>query len=111
MAEREEQAIQAASELKVQWQAAPAFPAMNDLHDYLRKQETQDTVLVKQGNLARAMGSAAQRMRATYYRPYHAHASIGPSCAIADVGDDQATIWSSTPGPYSLRGAIAQLLH
>jgi nicotinate dehydrogenase subunit B len=107
IAEREEQA---AAELKVEWEPAAAFPEMRELHDYLRNQQTEDTVLAKHGNLTRALRDAARQVRATYYQPYHAHASIGPSCAVADVRGDQATIWASTPGPYPLRGAIAQLL-
>jgi CO/xanthine dehydrogenase Mo-binding subunit len=38
------------------------------------------------------------------------HASIGPSCGVADVRSDRATIWSSTQGPHTLKSALAQLL-
>jgi CO/xanthine dehydrogenase Mo-binding subunit len=38
------------------------------------------------------------------------HASIGPSCAVADVKASSATIWSSTQGPHNLKGAIAELV-
>ena len=111
VAEREEQAIQAANQLKVQWQETPAYPRMQDLFTALRNQSTQDSVLVEQGNFEQAFADVVQQIRATYYQPYHAHASIGPSCAVAEVNGDQVTVWASTPGPYPLSGALAQLLN
>jgi nicotinate dehydrogenase subunit B len=112
VAEREEQAVQAAKHLKVQWreQETPLYPRMEDLYTALRGQPTEDKVLVEQGDLAQAFAGAAQQVHATYYLPYHAHASIGPSCAVAEVRGDHVTVWSSTQGPYPLRGALAELL-
>jgi nicotinate dehydrogenase subunit B len=111
VAEREEQAILAAKQLKVQWQEAAAYPKMQDLYTALRSQPTEDSVLIEQGDFAQAFAGAARQVRATYYQPYHAHASIGPSCAVAEVNGDQVTVWASTPGPYPLSGALAQLLN
>lgn len=108
--EREEQAVLAAKQLKVEWQETPAFPPQEDLYTFLRDQPTDDVVLVEEGDVDAGLGRAAQQLHATYYQPYHAHASIGPSCAVANVKDDQVTIWASTPGPYPLRTALAQLL-
>ncbi|MDR3576998.1 MAG: molybdopterin-dependent oxidoreductase [Anaerolineaceae bacterium] len=108
--EREEQAVLAAKKLKVTWQEAPAFPAMADLFNSLRAQPSQDKVLVESGDLAAALQQSARRLDATYYQPYHAHASIGPSCAVADVTAEMVTVWSSTSGPHPLRNTLAQLL-
>ncbi|HEY9151290.1 MAG TPA: molybdopterin cofactor-binding domain-containing protein [Anaerolineales bacterium] len=109
--EREEQAIQAAKQLKVQWQDAVAYPRMEDLFTALRNQPTEDSVLVDKGDFKEALANAAKQFHSTYYQPFHAHASIGPSCAVADVKGDQVTVWASTPGPYPLSGALAQLLN
>ena len=111
VAVHEEQAIQAAKQLKVQWQETAAYPRMQDLYTALRNQPSEDSVLVKQGDFEKAVASASQQLSATYYQPYHAHASIGPSCAVAEVNGDQITVWASTPGPYPLSGALAQLLN
>ena len=46
-------------------------------------------------------------LEATYYYPYQLHGSMGPSCAIADVKADEATVWSPTQGVYPLRTAVA----
>ena len=110
VAEREEQAIRAARQLKVKWQETALYPSMKDLFTSLRSQPTQDSVLVEQGDFAKAFADAALQIHATYAQPYHAHASIGPSCAVAEVVGDQVTVWASTPGPYPLSGALAQLL-
>jgi nicotinate dehydrogenase subunit B len=110
VAEREEQAILAAKLLKVEWQEPATLPRMEDLYTALRSQPTQDSLLSEAGDVEGALRQAVQSLHATYYQPYHAHASIGPSCAVAEVKDDQITIWSSTAGPYPLRAALAQLL-
>jgi CO/xanthine dehydrogenase Mo-binding subunit len=108
--EREEQAILAAKRLKVEWQEQATLPRMEDLYSALRSQPTQDSLLLEEGDVEGALRQAVRSLHATYYQPYHAHASIGPSCAVAEVKEDQITIWSSTAGPYPLRAALAQLL-
>ncbi|MGE5224227.1 MAG: molybdopterin cofactor-binding domain-containing protein, partial [Omnitrophica WOR_2 bacterium] len=110
VAEHEEQAIQAAKQLKVEWKEFPVLPRMDDLYAFLRSQPTDDVVLADVGDLEQSLKQAARQFQSTYYQPYHAHASIGPSCAIADVQADRITIWSSTTGPYPLRSALAQML-
>ncbi len=110
VAEREEQAILAAKKLRVEWQEAVAYPRMEDIYAYLRSQPTENTLLADEGDFEKAIASADRKLHATYYQPYHAHASIGPSCAVADVNGDQVTVWASTPGPYPLSSALAQML-
>src|ERR1041384_4015794 len=51
-----------------------------------------------------------RRLQATYTRPYQMHASIGPSCAVAQWADDGLTVWTHTHGVYPDRQAIAQML-
>ena len=111
VAEREEQAMRAAKQLKVEWQEPAFYPKIQDLFTTLRSQPTQDNIVLEQGNFEHAFARAAQQLHATYTHPYHAHASIGPSCAVAQVIEDQVTVWASTPGPYPLSGALAQLLN
>jgi CO/xanthine dehydrogenase Mo-binding subunit len=110
VAEREEQAIQAAQQLKVEWRNMAAFPRMEDLYTFLRAQPTDDARLVETGDVEQALARATRKYHAVYCQPYHAHASLGPSCAIADVQADHATLWCSTTGPYPLRSSLAQML-
>ena len=52
----------------------------------------------------------ANMVEATYTRPYIAHASMGPSAAIAQYDDETMTIWSHGQGMHPLRRNIAAVL-
>jgi CO/xanthine dehydrogenase Mo-binding subunit len=49
-------------------------------------------------------------VEATYSRPYIAHASMGPSCALAEYRNGHLSVWSHTQGPYPLQAALANVL-
>ena len=51
----------------------------------------------------RARRAAPKRSRATYSWPIQSHGSIGPSCAVADVKADRATVWTASQAQPSLR--------
>ena len=110
VAEREEHAVRAAKQLKIKWRETARLPSMEDFPAYIRRQPTEDEVVVEEGDVESALRRAATRVEATYYQPFQAHASIGPSCAVADVQADHAVVWSNTQGVYPLRGALADLL-
>ena len=67
-------------------------------------------MLSKRGDAAQAMESAARRISATYYWPLQSHASMGPSCAVADWRDGQATVWSASQATHRLRLTLARLM-
>ena len=50
------------------------------------------------------------RYEATFTRMHIAHASIGPSSALAVYRDGHLTVWSHTQGVYPLRAALARTL-
>ena len=50
------------------------------------------------------------RYEATFTRMHVAHASIGPSSALAVYRDGHLTVWSHTQGVYPLRAALAKTL-
>src|SRR5687768_12914314 len=70
----------------------------------------QARLLANDGDVDKALAGAAKKLEATYYYPYQLHGSMGPSCAIADVKADEATVWSPTQGVYPLRAAVAKVL-
>jgi nicotinate dehydrogenase subunit B len=108
--DREEQAIRAARDLKVIWEESPSLPPMSELYATLRKIPSNDRESAKTGDIEGALAAAAKTLKATYQWPFQLHASIGPSCGVADVRDGEATIWSGTQGAHQLRPTIAQLL-
>jgi len=52
-------------------------------------------------------GRAVATHSATYTKPFIAHASIGPSCAIALSDADGLTIWTHSQGVFQLRQVLA----
>jgi CO/xanthine dehydrogenase Mo-binding subunit len=111
VAEREWDAIQAARELKVRWSDWAGLPAMDKLYSYiLDTPSLQDTVVASTGDAIKAIDTAARPLAATYTTPIQEHGSIGPSCAVADVKDGSATVWSGTQGPNDVRAAVADAL-
>jgi nicotinate dehydrogenase subunit B len=56
-------------------------------------------------------GSAPVRtFSARYSRAHVAHASIGPSCALAHYESGRLTVWTHSQGIFALRGQIARCL-
>ena len=49
-------------------------------------------------------------VRAIYERPYHMHASLAPSAALAHLAGGVLTVWTHSQGLYPLRAAIAETL-
>jgi len=115
VAEREEQAVQAAAELRVRWKAWPGLPPLADLENALRANPASTRRVVDEGDVEAALAGAAEPMARTYVWPYQMHASIGPSCAVADWHGEAAqphvlTVWAGSQNPHVLRADIARLL-
>jgi nicotinate dehydrogenase subunit B len=110
VAEREEEAIRAARTLRLTWSDAPPLPAMEMLHETMRAEPTTDRIVTASGDAESALRRAARQVSATYTTPFQAHASLGPSCAVAAFDGETLTVWCSSPGVYPLRGALADLL-
>ena len=110
VAEREEAAIRAARSLRVSWSAPSELPAMDSLHESLRHEEATVRVAAASGDAEAAIQRAERQLTATYTMPFQAHASIGPSCAVANFDGESLTVWCATQGSHPLRAALAGLL-
>ncbi len=111
VAAKEWHAIQAANSLKVTWTSGSGLPSQRGYYDYLRSQKpSRDTFVVNSKDVDDRLAQAATVLRATYLHPYQMHGSMGTSCAVADVRDDRATIWSATQSAWPLRSGSAMLL-
>ena len=110
VADREEQAIRAAQALRVEWGAAPVWPSPAEIPQVLKRTNYSDKEVDAGGDVAAGIASSSKTLSAQYYVPYQLHASIGPSCAIADVKADRATIWSPTQTSFGTRDCVAALL-
>ncbi|WP_418123760.1 molybdopterin cofactor-binding domain-containing protein [Variovorax sp. 160MFSha2.1] len=115
VAEREEHAEQALRELRVKWKPWPGMPDLGDLAQALRDNPSTQRLLVDEGDVDGAIASAAKPMRRTYVWPYQMHASIGPSCALADWqpadgSGMQLRCWTGSQNPHVLRADLAKLM-
>ena len=109
VAEREYQAIAAmhAVEGAASWNEAPTLPESEKIFDWLTSQPAKEVPVVSgSGGLTGRMNI----LEATYRRAYQMHASIGPSCAVAQFENGQLTVWTHSQGVFPLRAAIAQLV-
>jgi len=111
VAEREENAIRAAARLKVSWKPTPTLPDLKDIETALRANPSKPRTLIDKGDVDAAIAGAAKPMPRTYIWPYQMHASIGPSCAVADYQEDVTRVWSGTQNPHHLRTDLARLIH
>ena len=113
VAKTEWAAIKAAEAIKVTW-AKPATKLPDnaeELYAYLKNTKSFTTLKgIEKGNAATAVETAKKRYETTYRWPFQLHGMIGPSCAIADVRGEQATIWSGCQGPFRIRASVASLL-
>jgi CO/xanthine dehydrogenase Mo-binding subunit len=114
VAKTEWAAMQAAKALKVTWaKPSSTLPANPDeLYGYLKNTKSFTTLKpVDKGDPSAALAKAKKTYEATYRWPFQMHGMIGPSCAIADVRGEQATVWSGCQGPFRTRAAVATLLN
>ena len=111
VAPREEDAIKAARALRPEWSALEPLPEFDRIYDELPNRPVVGEVMsYDDGDIAAGLAIGRTRLTASYNFPFQEHAMIGPSCAIADVRSDHATIWSGSQWPQGDRSDIAAML-
>jgi CO/xanthine dehydrogenase Mo-binding subunit len=108
VAEREEQAIRAARRLAriAKWEGGGKLPGTDPR--YLLEMVTVDEVVKEVG--APVAGGGLRTFKAEYSRPHTAHASLGPSCAVAQYSGGRYTLWTHSQGIFPLRADLASAL-
>jgi nicotinate dehydrogenase subunit B len=89
------------------WAERDTLPDEDDLPGFLRSgpHETIEVLTCE------PPPPGGRTVRASYNRPFLAHASIAPSCGIARWNDDGTlSVWSHSQGVHGLRAAIALAL-
>ncbi|MVT64892.1 molybdopterin-dependent oxidoreductase [Bradyrhizobium pachyrhizi] len=124
VAETEWGAIQAAERLgatlspsgpdagQAKWSNWDGLPPMDQIWDTVRQTAGVNVAIASRGSVDMALKSlgGGRMLNATYKTPFQMHASIGPSCAIADVKGDRAIFWSGTQMPHETRRNMAKML-
>ena len=109
VAKKEFQSIKAMNALAAaaKWREIAGLPKQDDLLRVLTNLPSQDSIIFERSDPS-AVGQ--RTIEATYTRPYQAHGSIGPSCAVAQFTDGEMTVWTHTQGVYPDREGIAEML-
>lgn len=90
------------------WSSGERLPDEEKLASFLKAQPSEPTVI--DNKTASKSAATARTIRRQYTRPYLAHASIAPSCAIAQWTGDCVHVWSHSQGVYFLRADLALVL-
>jgi nicotinate dehydrogenase subunit B len=111
VAQREYQAIQAWRKMKnlAQWETSPIKTLPSMLKDSLKTDAGKPEEVQASPGITHQIADAAIHHEAEYFRPYHMHASMGPSCAIALWEETQLTVWTATQGVYPVRATLSDL--
>ena len=109
IAKKEFQSIKAMNALSgaAKWHEIAGLPKQDDLLRVLTGLPSRDSTIFERSDPSAV---AQKTIEATYTRPYQAHGSIGPSCAVAQFTDGAMTVWTHTQGVYPDREGIAEML-
>jgi nicotinate dehydrogenase subunit B len=103
-------AVSAGRLLKTQWSESAPLLGAEAVRGWMRAGPFEaDETLVKKGDARQALATA-KKVNAEFYWPMQSHASMGPSCAVADVRDGKATVWSASQATHRFRETIAKAL-
>jgi nicotinate dehydrogenase subunit B len=114
VAHREDQAEAAMHALRVDWHPWTPLAPLDDLAQAISAHPSTPRVVAESGDVVAGRAGAAQTIDRTYVWPYQLHASIGPSCAVAEwhrdgPGEPTLTVWAGTQNPHVLRADLARL--
>ena len=110
LAEREDEAVQAATKLAAlaHWDIPASLPDAGALPDHLRQAPSETRVVLHR--TAPEVQTDIQAFQARYSRPYIAHASIGPSCALARWTPECLEVWTHSQGIFNLKSDLGVFL-
>jgi len=115
--EKEEQAVRASNRLSglAIWDDGREINTENIFVQL--KNNTRQSLPVIKGNAELSAApsikppqNSAKTISAIYQRPYHMHASVAPSAAMALYDDKEIRVWTHSQGVYPLRNALADVL-
>jgi len=99
------EAAAAAAPNHVTWAGVePRSPLAQEANWLLQQPSVDRTVGTPEADPVRGQA----RYEQTYSRAHLAHASIAPSCGIAQYKDGHLTVWTHAQGVYQLRAALAK---
>jgi CO/xanthine dehydrogenase Mo-binding subunit len=90
-------------------ESGDVLPDERDLPSWLRSEVVEETVVASKTGTAN-LSSVTRTVTARFSKPFLAHASIAPSCALARFDGGNLEVWSHSQGIYNLRTDLALAL-
>ena len=90
------------------WRQAASLPDQASLATWLKAQDAE--IGIVDSKSAPAIRAVVRTLKASYSRPYLAHGSIGPSCALAQLQESGLRVWTHSQGIFSLRKDLGMAL-
>ena len=87
------------------WSSREALPNEDELAEWLKQQPAQTAVIADKK--AASPSAVTRTVKQQYHRPYIAHGSIAPSCAMAQWEGDRVRVWTHSQGVYLLRSDLS----
>ena len=101
-------AVKAARAIRVNWTAGTGLPDQTTVFETWRQRPVaKEEVTQNVGDANAALEGSAKRIKATYDFAVQTHATIGPSCAVADFQDGKLTVWTSSQATHSMQHELA----
>ena len=110
VARNEWAAIKAARAVRVTWTPGTGLPEQATVFETWRKLPVaKEDVTQTVGDAKAALDSSARRVKATYDFAVQTHATIGPSCAVADFQGGKLTVWTSSQATHSMQHELSSI--
>ena len=108
VARNEWAAIKAANAMRVTWTAGTGLPDQASVFaDWRKRPIAKEDVTQNVGDAKTALDGSARRIKASYDFSVQTHATIGPSCAVADFRDGKLTVWTSSQATHSMQHELS----
>jgi isoquinoline 1-oxidoreductase beta subunit len=105
-------ALQGRNALKIAWEESNAVKkgSVELMNEYKALAKQPGTVARKDGDVDKAMASAAKTLSAAYEFPFLAHATMEPLNCVVQINKDGCEIWNAAQTPTADQMAIGKLL-
>ncbi len=110
VARNEWAAIKAARAIRATWSGGATLPEQASVFEHWRKLPVaKEEVTQNVGDAKAAIDTSARRVKATYDFAVQTHATIGPSCAVADFQGGKLTVWTSSQATHSMQHELSSI--
>jgi nicotinate dehydrogenase subunit B len=90
------------------WSSGETLPDEDDFAGWSKRQPAETAVIASKK--AASPSAKVRTVKQQYTRPYIAHGSIAPSCAMAQWDGERVKVWTHSQGVYLLRSDLALVL-